>query len=1419
MSLKIDRVQLEIEIKTDTTRQKMMQLEDQMRNCRKELKKLDEGSTSYAQKAEELRSYQTEYDGLVEKIGVAGLSVTELKKRQQELNAIVNKLPGDSPLYKQYKNQLDEINLRMKELKGTATQTEFSLSKLADGFNRYAAIGAGLIASLTGVALTARKCVDEFAEMEESQSQMRKYTGLTTQEVKDINEEFKRMDTRTARTKLNEIAGDAGKIGAAGKKDIENFVEAANMIGVALGDDLGKDAVLNIAKLAQVFGEDKNKGLRGAMLATGSAVNAVGQNSSAAEGYLVGFTARVAGSAQQAKIAQTSLIGYASVLDQNMQQEEMAATAFQTLMLKMYQEPAKFAKMAGKNISEFTTLIKSDANEAILQFLESLNSKGGLDKLAPMFKNMGLDGVRASGVISTMAGKVNDIRAAQDLANKSYQEGTSIIKEYNIQNSTVEAEIEKRKKQFADIRIELGEKLLPAMKYVISGGSMTVKMLNTMVSMFLKYGSTIASLVLIIGTYTTAVKLNTIWQKNYSIAVVKWFVIEQMKAYWIKISTAATLLQVAATGYLTGATRVANLAMKEFFVMLGLNPIGLIIASVVALTTAMYFLSQKTDMAKIAKENLNRVYQEAIEKTDEEKNRINALLAIIHSETAAYSEKQKAIIDLKKIVPEYNAILSKTGKITSENTAAVNEYIAALLRKNKLEGLKDNLEELYGDKFKQERKVKENRDDYNLKKKRQNSGTMAPVVGMSAVDVSSNYLEKEEEKLDAINKKIKLIRNSYKNAIIEKNKVEKPVNTKTEDENAKRIAAEERKRKEEEERKRKEEEEQKKKEKGNPWESDTRNAEASYKKELVELKKNAIDRGQTENEYQTSAIAAEQSFYNKKLDIIENYKSKTKDKKHLSELNKMEAEAKDKLIDLDKSAEKNRLDVLTEYKNKRIQKVDDTYEKEKQKLLHQQADGEITEDIYNVKIQALDTLNKEYRLSILQDYLDDVNGMEFANGEDRAKAVESANKAVIDADIAAATQRAKNLQTIQNLIKDFKSKNGLNSELDDKKAQLAALKVFYDSQVILLKENGQDTTELTKLYNEARLKIEQDTESKILDIKSQYGIDVSAQRYKLELDQLKKAHDQGLLSDNEYEEAKSKLADKKLKERLEKDQKYFDAVSQLSNNFSSIFSNLQDAEVTKVESKYDKQIKAAKANGKDTATLEAKKEEEINQVKKKYADLQFASAILQITTDTAVGIMSVWANWGWNPIIAGILSGIVGATGISQLAVAKANRDAAKGLKEGGYSDEYVQGFTKSGNSDDVAGSIPVHKNEFVANHEAVQNPSVRRFLDVFNVAQKNGTIRMLNTTQILEQVRTRSGKYSGGYSSTKEDTASASSNNGVTSVNLNSDKVSELIDLMRRSNQYLEVIKEKPLYIDPRDVKKALKKVDQLEANVSRSS
>ncbi len=81
------------------------------------------------------------------------------------------------------------------------------------------------------------------------------------------------MDTRTARAQLNDLAGDAGRLGITSKQQILDFVEAADQINVALGEDLGEDAVKNIGKLAQLFGDADAMGLKQAMLATGSVIN------------------------------------------------------------------------------------------------------------------------------------------------------------------------------------------------------------------------------------------------------------------------------------------------------------------------------------------------------------------------------------------------------------------------------------------------------------------------------------------------------------------------------------------------------------------------------------------------------------------------------------------------------------------------------------------------------------------------------------------------------------------------------------------------------------------------------------------------------------------------------------------------------------------------------------------------------------------------------------------------------------------------------------------------------------------------------------------------------------------------------------------------------------------------------------------
>ena len=125
------------------------------------------------------------------------------------------------------------------------------------------------IEAVAAVMSKMRAYVDEFAEMQEHMSGVVKYTGLSAEAVDDLNESFKRLDTRTPRAALNDLAADAGRLGIQSKEDVLDFVDAANQITVALGEDLGEDAVKNIGKITQLFATDPSVGLKEGMLDLG----------------------------------------------------------------------------------------------------------------------------------------------------------------------------------------------------------------------------------------------------------------------------------------------------------------------------------------------------------------------------------------------------------------------------------------------------------------------------------------------------------------------------------------------------------------------------------------------------------------------------------------------------------------------------------------------------------------------------------------------------------------------------------------------------------------------------------------------------------------------------------------------------------------------------------------------------------------------------------------------------------------------------------------------------------------------------------------------------------------------------------------------------------------------------------------------
>lgn len=1143
MSLKIDRVQLEIVIQQDQARQKMIELEDKIRSANRELKNIKkqsgENSDAYKKQAEVIKQLKQEYDNLYEEIGLTNLSLRDLGKRQKDLNAILRQLNPNTDAYKQYSEQLKEVNNRIKELRGTANETRFSLSKLTDGFNKYGAIAASAIAGLTGITLTMRSCVNEYAEMEEAQSQVIKYTGLTKQEVKELNEEFKQMDTRTARTRLNELAGDAGKLGISTKDGVKEFVEAANMINVALGEDLGKDAITQIGKLAEMFGSG-DRSLKENMLAVGSAVNSVAQNSSAAEPYLVEFTARMGGVGKQADMAITDIMGFASALDQNMLRSEMASTALSGLILKLYQEPAKYAKLAGLQVDEFTQLMSKDANEAVLTFLEALNRLGGMDKMAPVLDKMSLSGAEAASVISALAGNVDKVRKEQQGANQAFIEGTSVVNEYNVQNSTVQAELDKAKKHFADIRVELGEQLLPVMKYMVSTGSLTVKGLSAVVSVLMENKRVIVTVTAAISAYVLV----------------------------IKGATLATKIYETATKAATWATNLFSKATKA-------SPWGLIISGATAAVTYLALFREETDKNTDSQNKLN----EALNKNAED------LASLQSVQDRAKNMDTLNRRQLDQLRADAQAEVQAIEDKLSAETIAYRKY------------------------YNEQKKIIESRNDIDAAQK---------AALLRALDNDTD--EKAAEMAKLLNQKNELI------SIIDKI----PDNPKTDIFTTPVIG---------------------------DTDDKVNKAKANYELQLKDLQSQHALGLLEEEKYQEQLYDIEVKFLSKKRELY------------------AEAKLDTSLID------QQLLSAMTIETNRRYANK-----------LADQKPGQTPE-------RQLDIIEEE------------------TPQED-------------------------------NYILE-KYKNSLDG-------QLALLEAF---------------------------------------------------------------HDAGIISELEYQDRLTEINRQKEEERAQIRKSALDTFNQLAGSVSQLMSAMQDREISKIENRYDAQIKAAQKAGKDTTELEEQKEEAVMAVKRKYADKQFALQVLQVTASTAVSAMEAYKAMAGIPIVGPALGAAAAAAaivaGMAQIAVAKQQADEAKGLYTGGYSDEYVQGYTAKGNSRDVAGVIPVHKNEFVTNHEGVSNPHVKQFLDVFDIAQKNGTIGMINTTQILQQIKYKGGRYTGGYT---DDGSNPLSGGGTGSSSYDITTLLQLIlAALRKSNEHLTRIAAKDLSVNVRSIRDGIKRVEMLERNASR--
>lgn len=547
------------------------------------------------------------------------MTISDLRSEMARLTKLRNTSTPGTDQWKAYDKQLSQVVRRYAELKEKGEATKGTLCKMADGINKYWNMVVSGLGSLAGVFFSIKGAVSKFVEFEDILSDTQKTTGLTKQEVQELNETLKQIDTRTAQEELQGLARIGGKLGIEGKENLEGFVRAADQINVALKEDLGGDteeAIRQVGKLVDIFKVKDDFGIEQGLLKVGSVINELGAASTANEGFIVEFSKRVAGVAPSAGISVDAVMGLAATLDQFGQQAEASSTVYSQMMAKMFKNTAAYANIAGMSLTEFSDLMNRDANEAFIRVLEGL--KGNNEGMEALVKNLGdmqLNGVRATTILGTLADNTATLREQQKLANEAFREGTSLTNEFNIKNNNAAALAEKQKKVRNDLIRDLGQKLQPIMvahNDVLNKG---LQILNTLVGFVVKHGATLAVTTAAIAAYTAGVKLSTIVNKSHLTSI--------------------------------GGV-IANL--KKLFTTLSLNPWGMAITAVTGLAMA--------------------IYKVATYSTDAEKAQKRLQDSLKESEGAALSEQR----ELAKLKGELDAATKGTAEYDKIKNKIIEKY-------------------------------------------------------------------------------------------------------------------------------------------------------------------------------------------------------------------------------------------------------------------------------------------------------------------------------------------------------------------------------------------------------------------------------------------------------------------------------------------------------------------------------------------------------------------------------------------------------------------------------------------------------------------------------------------------------------------------------------------------------------------------
>lgn len=413
-------------------------------------------------------------DTLREKLGLQGMNLKQLKTFQKELNFEMSNTIKGSNAYDTLKAKIQAVSKAINDQQADIKDTRTAWEKMKGSVREFGVVAAGVVggeiitglwSALSGFVMNVTKGA---ADLADQFSDIQKTTGMTADEVKALNSELSKIDTRTSSKDLREIAKVGGQIGIA-KDEMLGFVESVNMATVALGDEFtggAEEVAKEIGILKNLFEETKNLKAGDAISQIGSAMNALGAAGSATAPEIGNFAKRIGTLGNLGpNISQT--LGLGAAMQELGLSAEISSGGLTSLFLTAGNESKAFAAQIGISEEAFKNLMNTDPNEMLMQLAQSFQGLDN-DEVIAALSRMKVGSQEAIKVMSLLANQTDLVKQKQALAAEEMKKNTSLRDEATLKENNFAGQLAKTEKIINGFVASISQGLIPVMTSLLS---------------------------------------------------------------------------------------------------------------------------------------------------------------------------------------------------------------------------------------------------------------------------------------------------------------------------------------------------------------------------------------------------------------------------------------------------------------------------------------------------------------------------------------------------------------------------------------------------------------------------------------------------------------------------------------------------------------------------------------------------------------------------------------------------------------------------------------------------------------------------------------------------------------------------------------------------------------------------------------